>query len=323
MIRLLAMSTRTLSLWLMLAALSPAQEAPPLEPPSLDPPATGAATNRETPPPPPRPVVAPTSRPRPENRPMLAIPGVTAPASRPTTEARTPAAAKPPALLPMPLDFPSSRSDSSPAGFPLAGPTTSDKVDEASPRLVRPNAGRPSSVPTRSRSAVNSPPIGETIPLTIDPLDDEPSGARGSSSRSPASRLNNDRPVREEGDRIEPRPMPRRSPGLFGRLFGPPPTSPVPPPPRESTRTAEKPKPDRESSIDSTTDPDLVNRRKIERQIASTLGDRVRSVEVFVTGRNVEIRARASRFWYRRSVRRSLETLPAIQGYRSRIEVTD
>lgn len=320
MIRLVAMSARTLSLWLMLAPLAPAQEAPPLEPPSLDPPATG----RESKPAKPRPVVTPPSRPQSENRPMLAIPGVTAPAARPMTAARPPAT--PPALLPMPLDHPISRSEPAPAGFPLAGPTTSDRIDSSPPRLVRPNVGRPSSSPVRSRPTTEPSPIGETIPLTIDPLDDEPPAPRGSSSRSPTSRMYDDRPARDEDDRIAPTPRPRRAPGLFSRLFGPPPSpspSPVPPPPRESTRTVEKPVRDRESSAELANDPDLITRRKIERQIAATLGERVRSVEVVVTGRNVEIRARVSRFWYRRSVRRSLETLPAIQGYRSRIEVTD
>jgi hypothetical protein len=68
-------------------------------------------------------------------------------------------------------------------------------------------------------------------------------------------------------------------------------------------------------------DLDAAARRRIERQIRETLGDRVRSVEVRVHGRNVLIVAQPSRFWLRRSVRHALESLPALQGYRARIEL--
>jgi hypothetical protein len=62
-------------------------------------------------------------------------------------------------------------------------------------------------------------------------------------------------------------------------------------------------------------------RRKIERQIRDSLGDRVRSLEVRVSGRNVLIVAKSTRFWQKRSVRRALETLPALNGYQARIEL--
>jgi hypothetical protein len=93
------------------------------------------------------------------------------------------------------------------------------------------------------------------------------------------------------------------------------------PPAREESRSDSKPK--RDSNPDSDLDPDLAARRRIERQIRATLSDKLRSVEVSVTGRNVTIFAQPSRFWLRRSVRRSLETLPALQGYRARIEVSE
>jgi hypothetical protein len=64
-------------------------------------------------------------------------------------------------------------------------------------------------------------------------------------------------------------------------------------------------------------------KRKIEEQIRESLGDRVRSVEVRVRGRNVLIVARATRFWQKRPVRRSLETLPVLSGYRARVELED
>ncbi len=68
---------------------------------------------------------------------------------------------------------------------------------------------------------------------------------------------------------------------------------------------------------------DAAARRRIERQIRDALGDRLRSVEVRVTGRNVLVVARPSRFWQKRGIRRTLETLPALDGYRARIDVAD
>ena len=64
-------------------------------------------------------------------------------------------------------------------------------------------------------------------------------------------------------------------------------------------------------------------KRKIEKQIRQVLGDRVRSVEVRVSGRNVLIVAEATRFWQKRAVRRALETLPVLSGYRARVDLDD
>ena len=125
--------------------------------------------------------------------------------------------------------------------------------------------------------------------------------------------------AKPDADPISPRPAPRRAPGLFGRLFGPPP-APLPPP-RDEPRTDDKPRTKRDSGPEAAEDPDVVARRRIERQISTTLGDKVRSFDVSVTGRNVVISAEPSRFWLRRAVRRSLETLPILQGYRVRIDV--
>jgi hypothetical protein len=68
---------------------------------------------------------------------------------------------------------------------------------------------------------------------------------------------------------------------------------------------------------------DSTVKRRIEREIRDVLGDRVRSAEVRVSGRNVLIVAKASRFWQKRAVRRTLETLPALAGVRARIELDD
>jgi hypothetical protein len=87
--------------------------------------------------------------------------------------------------------------------------------------------------------------------------------------------------------------------------------------PSASTRPKEK------SNDRSEQEGDAAVKRGIEKQIRETLGDRVRAVEVRVSGRNVLIVAAATRFWQRRAVRRSLETLPILEGYRARIELDD
>lgn len=62
-------------------------------------------------------------------------------------------------------------------------------------------------------------------------------------------------------------------------------------------------------------------KRRVEKQIQEELGDRVQNVEVFVKGREILIKAHASRFWHRRSARRSLDSLPLPSGYRARVEM--
>lgn len=70
-----------------------------------------------------------------------------------------------------------------------------------------------------------------------------------------------------------------------------------------------------------TTDADV--KRKIDRQIRDLLGDKLQFLEVRVSGKNVLIVAESARFWQRRAVRRTLETLPGLSGYRVKIELDD
>jgi hypothetical protein len=334
-------TVRSLYLSLTLAGVVAAQDPPPLEPPTLEPPrAIGTAASPS--PPASKPDAAKSATPparsearTPDTRPMLAIPGVTAPASRPSVGYRPPVAgpgqpagAPPPPLLDA-LPLPSDRSAaSSPGGIPLTVEPDSpsrDVVtlppDTSAPRRSSRGAGMP-----RAGASRATPP-GETIPLTIDPLDDDPAKRPDGSGRATPPRTSNGRTTagadstRElpppDDEPIRPRLAPRRG-GVLSRLFGPPP-EPVPPPrpsPRADDSRARR-GPDAES------DADVAARRRIERQIRATLGDRLRSFDVQITGRNVVVTAQPSRFWLRRSVRRSLETLPALQGYRARIEVSD
>jgi hypothetical protein len=347
MSRLVAVTVRSLYLFFGLVGLAAAQDPPALEPPSLESPRVGASQSSQ-PEAGPKPDSGPkagspvpnsTARPapvRPETRPMLAIPGITAPGSRPPTmvppqvprppRAGTSPFALSPDALPLPSEYAPVRSTSRGAGVPLDEPPLPPSLDPLAPRSDFSTPGRPSNeVYRRSPRASTSRPSGETIPLTIEPLDGDSPIERSPSGRPATPRSTNGRApsgsstARPDDEPTDPRPAPRRAPGILGRLFGPPP--PPPPPSREEPRSESKTKPDPDS--DSGLDADVIARRRIERQIRATLGDKVRSYEVRITGRNVVIVAQPSRFWLRRSVRHSLESLPALQGYRARIEIRE
>ncbi len=317
-------TVRSLFLILGFAGLATAQEPPPLEPPDLEPPRTSAPQPQPASPPKPtnpKPATPPTARPaatnpkpvlsppqgperaaatvRPESGPMLAIPGITAPTARPQPLTRLPAAAPPPVGI-----SPFSSLLDEPLGFP----------------------GTPTGPPARSAGippleALPGPSSRDPIPMTIEPLLDDPSTV-GTPLKPPAQRpLPRVTPgtatpgSRDDDDlkRPAPKPAPRRMPGVLGRLFAPP----TPEPSRNVSRANPRPE------IESETSSELVAKRRIEREIRDTLGDRVRYVDVRITGRNAVVTAQPSRFWLRRSVRHSLETLSSLEGYRARIEIKD
>jgi len=100
-----------------------------------------------------------------------------------------------------------------------------------------------------------------------------------------------------------------RGPGLFSRVF---------PPKSGNPATA-----DPAISVEARSDPaaDAALKRRLEGQIREALGDRARSVEVFVVDRDVTVRAKVDRLWNRRGVRRTIENLPVLAGYRAKVEV--
>ena len=79
------------------------------------------------------------------------------------------------------------------------------------------------------------------------------------------------------------------------------------------------------ATADSRTDPaaDAAVKRRIEKSIRENLGDKLRFYEVRVVGREIKVRARAARFWQKRTVKNSLEALPGLKGYKVVIDMAD
>ena len=326
MVRAKLFGSLVVALWW--ASLAHSQEPPRLEAPvpDSDPPKASAplqtapatsapapVTIAPTPAKPPAPSTPPGSTGS-QVRPMLVIPGVTAPANRGRSPAR-PAAPQP------------SRS----TGVPITGPR------ETSPALAAPpDPGSPfRPVPGRTVQSHPDPSARQSIPLSIEPLDDakptdrervKPGPAGGASAgprsgnprRTGRSSATDLQPSQAGNNSGEQRSSTWRMPGMLGRLLGQPTAGPSRP---GSRAIASEPKPERQPQPGPETDAAV--KRKIEKQINDSLGDRVRSVEVRVSGRNVLIVAKATRFWQKRPIRRSLEALPVLSGYRARIELED
>jgi hypothetical protein len=111
-------------------------------------------------------------------------------------------------------------------------------------------------------------------------------------------------------------PSPRPT-GLFGRLF----SSVGGNRGGSDLRNAVTVESQRDPENQAETDAAL--RKRVEKQIRDSVGPRLRSYEVQVVDRRVTVRARAARFWQRRSLRHAIESLPALSGTGARVEVTD
>ncbi len=297
-----------LSVLLCCASLTAAQDqGPPLSPPALEPPAPSQAPAT------PRPRAAshagsntvagsngkPVNAAPAESHPLLVIPGVTAPVpSRPGLRPSRPGSVG--GMDAVDLTGPNSPSTSRPLTPSFSSlPPIESADDGPDPSLTRRNS----------------------IPLTLESIPDEPPAELGS-DRLPADRpsasrtppAGSRRPMTEPSTPAASRPAPSRgSSTLFGRLLGLPGSTKEATSPRSSITVEPHSDPVAEASA----------KRRIEKQVQQAVGDRVRRVEIQVSGRSVIIRAQAARFWQRRSVRHSLETMTLPSGYRARVEMID
>lgn len=226
-----------------------------------------------------------------ENRPMLVIPGVNVPGRVRARSAPLPPLE--PAGMASADDGPQLFGPSS-LGPPLTTPALTPSLASPIPSSAHPTATTPpfralaQPLPLESVSqpaATVSRPEGRQSPSAVDP--------------APESRA--------------APPVPRSPLSRFGRFL---------PAPFSAGRGDN----DRSAiTVEPSTDPasEAALKRRIERQIHESLGDRVQDVEVRVVGPEVTIRAKATRFWQRRTVRRSLESLPGLAGYRHTVEILD
>jgi len=113
----------------------------------------------------------------------------------------------------------------------------------------------------------------------------------------------------EETRRAPESPYRERS-GLLDRLFGN--RQPIPDPSEIRLAAPEDPN-------DPIAAANL--KRRLERQILRSEGDRIETLEVLVTGQRIHVRARSRRFWQKRALREALATMPMPIGYQATVEV--
>ena len=197
-------------------------------------------------------------------------------------------------------------------GVRRIAPRTSAGNADALPGL--PPVAPLSTNPARTAQTLPRPTPGPpgSIPLSLEAIPDDPPAELGS-ERSPGS-------VSSTAPRGAPAPLTSRpapsgnTSSILGRLLGP------------SNVNEDLISPGRDTvSVEPHSDPaaEAALKRRIQKQVERTLGDHVRSVEVRIKGRTVVFRARASRFWYRRGVRRALQSMPLPAGYRARVEAVE
>ncbi|WP_165222378.1 hypothetical protein [Aquisphaera insulae] len=231
--------------------------------------------------------------------------------------------------------------DGPPLEPPIAGPATTpapkpaepaipaapaSKPEERRPLLVIPGVTAP--VPPRpdrpSPAGTQRPPAVEVsspaltgpatasrppIVLSLEPIDEEEARIEEKKTRitKPRPPQAADVPARDSS------PAPARPEGFLSRFFAPPGGHATPKAAGSAITVEPRSDPAAESAV----------KRRVEGQVRQELGDRLQSVEVRVVGRTVNISAKASYFWQRRSVRRALESLQLPAGYRVRVERVD
>jgi hypothetical protein len=244
--------------------------------------------------------------------PPLAGPAVEAPIGEPDTIAKPPE--RPPTATPAPkpaspaqvLAVPGVTAPRAGSRRPSSAPT-SVVPRESLPPLLAPD-GSPTSTlaPAPGRGST-----GRTVarpPATLESVTADPSALDRDADTPPL-----DVRTRREGvfgPRDSVAPPARRAPGFFSRIL---------PPINRAEPAGEY------LRVDPRSDPatDATLKRRIEKQIRDNYGSQLRSYEVRVAGRQVVVRARAARFWTRRSLRTGIEQLPALQGYRAVVDVVD
>ncbi len=229
--------------------------------------------------------------------------------SKPSTPTTTPTPARPvtpaprgramlalpgltttPARPSAPLEPPNPAQGSSPGELTLDAPLEMKPLPDALPANAVANPSR-----AARPLVLESSPIDELTPIP-----------------APTSRSN---PTLKEPS-ISPKPVqtPARRPRLFGFLAPPPqPAKPIAP----GRAVAADPLLHADPAVESAL------KRRIERQAREVVGNRARSVEVKLDGKEAVIQVTGVKVFQKRAIRKQLEGIPALSGLRSTIEVGD
>lgn len=255
-------------------------------------------------------------------RPRTAPPGPTRAPKPASTRAPKPAPASPspPLLEPAGASDAASFSDGPPLlDGPSEGPPPLDGPSEIRPLPNRRSSGpMPGGSISTRRLGRSAPPLEEPIPDAPPSLLSEPAPS-GLLEPVPSGELEPLPDGPEPGrdlDRIEPRERPDPPPPARRRLGIFPPSAFRARPgtgPNSSIRVEPRSDPAADASL----------KRRIEAKVNEAVGDRGRDVEVRVVDRDVVVRVRVDRFWNRRGVRRTIENLPALAGYKAKVEIDD
>jgi hypothetical protein len=284
--RFAGLATRSASALLVIAArtLAGDGDGPELTPPS-DMPVVTRPTSPGTAPAPTRPPVN-----APGGRAVLALPGMIPPPARPSTPAPT--------------------LSSTPTMDPIPGELMLDAPIEM---RAAPAPARPATSPAPGRSA--RPQVLESSPM------DEPLPIDGPGRPSNAPSRRSTPPSLD----TQPSPQPQRRPRLFGLLPGQSPAQAPTPLPSGGPSTARSGVVGRSVAENLKEDPAVESalKRRVEKQAREAVGDRARSIEVRIVGKNAMVQARGVKFYQKRGVRKSLESIPALSGLRSTIEIVD
>ena len=243
----------------------------------------------------------------PANMPAPAIPPIDAPAA--------------PDPAPVPVPAPSARPGRAVMAVPglmgpstARGPVTSSQlpptpeapISPGGPSLDGPLEMPAAPATARPRGAITSRPLGSE-PLPIDDLPLLDSHAPGSTS-SPGRKA-------ATATKADPTPPPARRGRFFGLL--PAPAAPASnlraQPPGRSVVEEFQAEPTSETAL----------KARIEKQARLAVGDRARTVDVRVEGRAATVQARGVKLFQKRNVRKALESLPALSGLRTTIDVLD
>ena len=262
--------------------------------------------------------VAPTPPVAPQSHAVLALPGVAARGQ-----------VRRPTLLPMP-DFTSSVPAQSTPREPVAAEAGEVTLDGPAEMPDRPIILDRDQDPGRAVGSRGGLPVAIPEPVIEDQTRSS-SSSGFDSSRSPSSGLRRNDPSlsgRSSGSRtstLSSTPVPTRRARFFG-LFSPPlavPPVTLNPRSNSNSNSIRDLGTSRDDGDNENVAAQAALKARIEKQARTYLGDRVRTVEVEVDQRNATVRARGVKFLQKRSVRKTIETLPALSGLRTTIEVED